>query len=953
MKHKKHNKEESEKKTDDEEVRIDISKIKDFTMNLFTKANKMFDKQHSAIYISWILIILVILLSTYYRAYPATLPISKDWVFQNIEQNVKSQILEQERAGRTTLPDSALADNVEKGWQDYYSANKVAIDNQVKNESAKIKGMLQDDNGQTYLLAIDPYLWYSLAKWYERTGFYGNEIVDGKERFTLRNGRIGVKANMNFPAAAIVATHKIVKIFNPSQDIFKTAFWMPALLIGLAVIPAFFLGKKLGGNTGGFFAAFIFVLSPTILGRTAAGFSDTDSYTFIFPFLIIWLFLESIEAKNTRNTIILSVLTGFSIVLFRAFWAGWWFTFDLILGLAGVYLLYKLINNKIRDKKKFKLTKWLNDSKLGFIFIGIFIVSSMIFFVLHGTLIGKNVGSSLSDFVSTPLQPVDFILGFKGAAEGISVGQGLNYPLWPNVFVTVAELNPGSQSALISGGGGAWMVAFAIIGIILLLFKKKDGESHPIYGILLAVWMASTYYAGLIGVRFIALFAPVVAFGIAGLVGSLTGERMKKIAKKMNIQSGIIKASVVILILLLLIIPLKGLPSMLVTANSVAKNEVPSFDDAWQAALDKIAESSDKAIISSWWDFGHWFEARSERSVTFDGGDQGKRIYWIGRSLLTDDENESIDILKMLNCGQEESYNLLEKYIGDKFRATKLLQDAIKLDREDAKTAYINAGLTETQAEEVLKLSHCEDLIDMYYITSEDMIGKAGVWGHFGSWDFNRAYIYYKLGALSLDDAIAVGESDLGLTADETKALYFESQKIRTQDNAERRANDWISPWPNYVTGKPVNCKEVPDDENAVVCEYNIGLGRQENANTILWRGIINLTKPEDSILVVRAVDATSGNLLGQNAIRPSGIVIGEENGLVRYPVENSTFGYDVSLFKNKAGTYQSLIADPLLSRSVFTKLFLMEGQYTKHFEKVFDGRDFRQQRIIVWKVNP
>ena len=29
--------------------------------------------------------------------------------------------------------------------------------------------------------------------------------------------------------------------------------------------------------------------------------------------------------------------------------------------------------------------------------------------------------------------------------------------------------------------------------------------------------------------------------------------------------------------------------------------------------------------------------------------------------------------------------------------------------------------------------------------TSDDMVGKSGVWGHFGSWDFDRALIYNTL----------------------------------------------------------------------------------------------------------------------------------------------------------------------------------------------------------------
>lgn len=945
MKHNKHSKKIIEQEDNDEEINIDLTKVKEATKKAYASVVNFTNKKNSKIIIAWALIMLVIFVSTWYRVYPTTLPITEDWVRSSIENNVKNQFVNEQRQSQPTLPEATLRANAERSYQEYYKANKAQIEQQVKDNAVNFKAQLQDDKGQTYLIAIDPYLWYSYAKWKDKEGFYGNEIVDGKEMFTLRNGRIGERSTVQIPSMVILWVHNVLKIFNPDQDVFSSAFLLPVILIGLAVIPAFFLGRKLGGNIGGFFAAIIFVLSPTILGRTTAGFSDTDAYTFIFPFLIMWLFLEAIEAKTTTNRTIFSVLTGLSMTGFIYMWVGWWFTFDIIIGMAFVTIAYEAIKLYLKHNKNISKIK-IKEFVPAISFLIIFLVSTIAFSLIIAGPTQRDAGSVFQSIITAPLEPINFIIGFKGAAEGISVGQGLNYPLWPNVLTTVAELNEGSVDGVIGGGGGKWLFYAAILGTILLLFKKKDGNNYPLYGILLVAWMASTFYAGLVGVRFIALFAPVVAFGIAGLLGSLTGERMTKTAHKMKISPSIVKIIIVCAGILFLVIP------QMTTANAVAKSEVPSFDDTWYAALNTIKDSSEKAIISSWWDFGHWFEAMSERSVTFDGGDQGKRIHWIGKTLLTDDEDEALDILKMLNCGQEESYNLLIKNTQDKLKTTEIMKEIIRLNRADAKDVLENNGLTSDEANAVLDLSHCEDLIDMYYITSEDMVGKSSVWGHFGSWDFSKAYMYYKLSDIPLDAAVAEAQDVLGYSNEKAKSLYFEAQKIKTGANTEQTANNWISPWPNYVTGSPVLCE--PDkNETALGCTYNINLGRQGQTDTILWRGIINLTNPEKSVLLIQAIDPNTGQALGQNSIKPNAVVIAEKQGMTTYKINESNFPYNIVVFKDSANNYGTLITHPLLSESLFTKLFFLDGMYTDHFEKVFDQRDFRGQKIVVWKVNP
>ena len=80
----------------------------------------------------------------------------------------------------------------------------------------------------------------------------------------------------------------------------------------------------------------------------------------------------------------------------------------------------------------------------------------------------------------------------------------------------------------------------------------------------------------------------------------------------------------------------------------------------------------------------------------------------------------------------------------------------------------------------------------------------------------------------------------------------------------------------------------------------------------------------------------------------PSRFILFKNNTIERIKMDNVTFPYDVLVdtVNNRA-----LISDPLLSESLFTKLFYLDGRYTTHFEKFNDATDITGQRIIIWKV--
>nr|WP_243687230.1 dolichyl-diphosphooligosaccharide--protein glycosyltransferase subunit STT3 [Methanobacterium formicicum] len=79
--------------------------------------------------------------------------------------------------------------------------------------------------------------------------------------------------------------------------------------------PIFFT-RRLTNESGAVVAGVLTVLAPFYFLRTVAGWFDTDIFIILFPLLVVWLFWESSINKNPRNSIILSILAGFSMFLF-------------------------------------------------------------------------------------------------------------------------------------------------------------------------------------------------------------------------------------------------------------------------------------------------------------------------------------------------------------------------------------------------------------------------------------------------------------------------------------------------------------------------------------------------------------------------------------------------------------------------------------------------------------
>jgi len=903
---------EKEKEIIDKEIRIDKEQIhtlekekkslsKENISVGFNKAKKFLIKYQIPILLAIIILLQIIPNGGYLpwggvwmRMQTQELPQLDTSAKQAVEQQYKLQITQQINQKYPHLPDASKKKLVNENFQELLEKEGKTINAQIAQVSEEFKKQFRySSNGEqyTYMPDIDPYYYLRFSRNFIETGHAYDEIKDGRPWDMHMIAPLGVQYHFHMHNYVLAYIYKIMSFFNSKITLMQAATYFPIILILLSLIPAFFIGRHFAGNVGGFFTASMLALCTAAFGRTPWGHADTDAYNIFFPLLIVWVFITAFSVKDSRKSYGLLALTSLLVGIYSLAWSGWWYVFDFMLGAIGLYFIYLLVVNRkdlIKNSKQFFKNKAIKNT----------IFSGMVFFVCSALFV--SLFKSFHSFTLAFTKPIGFT-AIKAAAQST---------LWPNVRTTVAELNPASMKAIIGSVGGTFLFAIAVLGIILVLLKKDQYGKYDIkYSALLAFWFIGTIYAATKGVRFTLLLAPAFSVAFGAALGIIYQKLTGWFDRELNMSKVITGTVLIALFLILLISPAKA-------DFKRTKGDLPLVNDAWWDSLTKIKEeSAPDAIINSWWDFGHFFKYIANRGVTFDGGfsQTSPMAHWIGHVLLTDNEKEAVGILRMLDCGSNTAFEKVFEEKGDTEESVDLLYKIIVLDKDAAAKELSAAGIK--NVDEVLKYTHCE-APENYFITSGDMVSKAGVWGHFGNWDFEKAYIWVNLRKLTKDEMMSAMKEKFNYTDKQAEQIYYKVQSIEN----EKKANSWISPWPTYLS-QLVNCQT---KNNKVTC--NTGL-------------VVDLNDMSAKI------KANGGEGL------PQSLVYVDNNGTLQEKEFKSDQAFSAILVPSKNG-YKSVICHPLLAKSMFTRMYFMDGHGLKHFELFDERMQPTGENIIVWKVN-
>src|SRR3989344_1827742 len=945
---------------------------------------------------SFLLLILIpLFLSTHYRMLPWDIPQAESWATDQIMGHVQEKITNEVNQQHASLPEETKQELIEQGIQKEWKTNKEGYEQQKQLMIKQYKYNFQDRNGDTYLGAIDPFQYLRYTENVLDHGYMGEELRDGASYDTKMLAPIGKVSGFSLHPYLSAYIYKIVHFFKRDITVVQVLFAMPATIIGLALIPLFFMVRKFGGNIAALIATSYVALDDNLLNRTMVGFADTDGYGILLPLLVMVFVIESLdtEANTKKKRMIFMLLAAFSMGLFTRTWTGWWVTLGLLIASGILYLLYLIL---LEHKDIFQQLRHLLDRsrnlkekiKAGFLNIfwykeNIKTVWTMIFGFIIFSFFAISLFRGLTNFKKIYINLIFVPLNY--AQGGISSAVKNTQELWPNVYTTVAELNKISYTKIIEGMGGSLLLILACLGILFLFFQYKR-RLNFFGGVMTTIWLFGMIYTAKAGgVRFIMNISPPLglALGVffAGLLKftfrgiswlskkRLLGNPLQKINWPLKILAGLIVALLILWFFGFSPAPPFCTDGMCKTAERIGKGVMPLIDKQWEDILVKVSEqSSPDAIMNSWSDFGHWFKYYAKRRVIFDGASQNiPQAHWMGRALLTTDEKEPGAILRMMNCGGNKAYEILQNTNQNHITTMQAMRELIKLspkkqeDKVKIESILKDRGLNTTETQKFWERMYCEPP-EAYLVTSSDMTGKSAVWGHFGGWSFERALIWRDTRNLSEQEAVAFMEKKLNYSSEKAIQMYNETQRLQDEGDG----NTWISGWPSYIASGPCEKQErdlkqemiPPDDPRRKQAMQDREEGKQRK--TLLCvipfgqqQLFLEVDEETKHALLVNTEPVQRPHVItwledGGNGQGRFGGQSGQTFGNHRY--EESSVSYGIGLFK-EGDEYFVRFMDGLLPASTYNRLFFYQGIGLKYFDLFARTRSIATGEIYIWKI--
>ena len=500
------------------------------------------------------------------------------------------------------------------------------------------------------LFEFDPFFNYRATEYILENGTdaYFNWIDEKSWHPFGRNVSETSQVTLHLTAASLYS------IFNFGLSLYDFTILLPLIFGSLTAVVVFAFVRVLGGTTAGLFAALIFSISVPIFTRGLIGWFKSEPLGLFFAFLAMYLFVSGLKFNKGRISLIKLIFAGFFLSLGLSAWGGILF---FIIPIVLFYFSLPFIKNKdnfiMWAAPSFSISLILfsvifeRTSTFIIGYAGLAILLPTIFILVSGIIM--KFSNKRTKIRNSIVVLIVFIASGIGIMNSGLVGlPSFRYLNAINPFLTsqdsltdsVAEHTTTSLS--MSFTFLSVFLIFAVIGMWFLFSKKTISlkTDMRIFGILIsiiAIYVSSAF------VR-LELFASVgiIILGSIGL--AILSQKIFE-QNGQNFTKLIFPAIIIILFIIPVTIPENNTwltwadfpPSILNGGSSFLQF---SSND-WKDAMNWIKENTpEDAVIASWWDYGYWITALSERTTITDNA---TLIDWqikkMGYTLITNPEN--------------------------------------------------------------------------------------------------------------------------------------------------------------------------------------------------------------------------------------------------------------------------------------------------------------------------
>ncbi len=815
----------------------------------------------------------------YLRSYPIAFPQIKAQARKVVDQNIRQAAGQDVQNKFPQFYPLAKDEILKSRMAEYKKENKAAIKKQVEDLYKKLKERYQDPSGQTFIMELDCWHWTRYVENILKTGHPGDKVINGKQWDMMMLAPLGWEIlwdDFLYYLSAFI--YRVFTIFYPAP-LLKFLFYLPLFYSAVFTMVLFAVAFRYGKYAGAVISCLFVGLTGIFIPRSCAGWFDKDTLSMTFPIAIFFAHISSLKARTFKHRMIGVVVTSFLVGLFAFTWTFWWFILAIIVAYEIARLAYLSLYG-LYSKKRFT-----DEIKEHAIALGAVVLMSLFWVVvLAGAEPIKDLYSQIKLAVvfNKPLMPT----------------------IWPNVFSTVGEMKkPGLVEVMRTAGGtgGILLFVFAVSCMAALLIKSIVDKRFEAYKrdsiMILTVWFLIMLFATTRGIRFI-MFLP---FPLGISMGWVVGDLLHYFWRKKNI---VVTLAIGLVCLFL---------SYMFINNGAraAANCVPLMDATWYRILNLMKEKTpEDTIINSWWDYGDWFKVVARRRVIFDGQSQGNpQAYWMAKAMLTDDENLSISILRMLNNGGNKAFEIINEHVKDPLQAVLILESILGADPDKAKE-LLRKFMPELPAQDVMKILYYKPP-PAGFVVDNSMPYKMAAISFLGNWDFSKVYIAQNFDKKEKEHIIQYLRN-LGRNDKDMERFYQEVFLIST-----KRLDDWLS--------------------RRLLFYSDLADGQEKDGMIYFNNGYI--------------YDQKEQMLRSSSAPVPLGFFVLEGDQLMEKRFGNPAAGYSVFIFKTDKG-YKSILCDRDLVKSMFVRLYYFRGAGLRHFLPFIeaeDGNNYIRYFTISW----
>jgi hypothetical protein len=835
-----------------------------------------------------------------------------------------------------------------------------------------------DGHEHVYLGDYDSYVWLRAARNYLRSGTTCDAVEGGECRDTYDHAPVGTRMiyGRSLHIAAIVAVHRLITLFSPNYPLPASSYLVPVIAGMLGVLPAFAIGARLAGPLAGLATALVVGVNPIFLQRSLG--SDNDVWNLVLPLFMMWAAIKALTAGTSARQAGYAGLAAVAAGLHAATWAGWIFTYAVLLAGACACIAARAL----RAVRTHSWRVW-NAAE-----VRAAVLVLVVFYVAVGVLLlAMGTGES---HLELPLALLRSVLG-KTPPSAPPTPSAVAY--WPDVMQTVAELarpNLGRIASFMSGNaiffvgwlgllvlllprrhwqwwdfvvliagnflyrylitaniGEVALVVLLVVPLLvaMLLYTVADDAADAderTAGLLVVVWFLAAIFLSYRGLRFVMLLVPPFAIAFAVAIGRLQQVLSAALAARRWHYGRYLQGLIWLALATVLLLPLQA-------GYSTARDFTPAINDAWWDTLTMLRDTTPPdTIVNAWWDYGYWIKYAAERRVSAAGGSLQTHIpHWIGRTLLADDERESVGLLRMLNCGSDATplpegrygaYGKLVAYGIDGITAHDMIVDLARFDTGPARAYLAAHGLPEPAQRDVLAATHCTP--PPTYVILNSAMSASSAWRFLGGWDLRRAYVAKQVHAVPEPELMTLLTTRFGYDDAAARALYRDAMAIRSDDEA----GAFGAPRSRLLTTRWARCQH--SDEGHLLCRIGV---RTDRSGTRLETVTYVPEQPSESRLHWRR-PGDGGSMATPLENAPAAVFIAGDHGLTTITPASATPS-ELALLVDPANA-RVLVGTPAVLASTFVHLMFLDGRYAQYFEQVADRVGYKGERVVTWRVN-